>query len=65
MSEIDERIICPHCGRRITPRLSFLHGEPYRTWCPYCKGRLDDDDGILPGVLLLVLIATALYYWIE
>lgn len=62
MSNTDERIICHHCGKRITPRLSFRYGEPHHSWCPYCKKRVDDDSD--PAIFFIVLsaILAVLYF---
>lgn len=64
MSDCDDRIICPHCGRRITPRLSFQYGEPYRSYCPYCKGRTDQIDEPVSGLAFVLLIILAIiFFW--
>lgn len=34
----DERIECPHCGRMVVPRISFYHGSPDASYCPFCAG---------------------------
>lgn len=34
----DDRITCPHCQRKIVPRMVTYHGEPDKSFCPYCGG---------------------------
>mgnify|MGYP001377464751 CR=1 FL=1 len=34
----DDRINCPHCNKKIVPRLVTYRGEPEKTLCPYCGG---------------------------
>lgn len=38
----DERIECPHCGRKVVPRISFFYGTPEASYCPYCAGLITD-----------------------
>ena len=37
-SETDYRMICPHCQRKMVPRMVTQNGAPYRSYCPYCGG---------------------------
>ena len=37
-SETDYRMICPHCQRKMVPRMVTRNGAPYRSYCPYCGG---------------------------
>lgn len=62
MSKTDDKIICCHCGRRIVPRISFRYGEPYRSWCPFCKARVDEEDIDTVPMLILVSLVIAAYY---
>ena len=34
----DDRVACPHCGKRCVPRIQFYRGNPCATLCPYCGG---------------------------
>lgn len=63
-NEQDERIVCPHCGKKITPRLSFYSGTPNGSWCPFCKGRVD-EDGALLGIAVVVAIIVGLYFYLS
>lgn len=41
----DDRIICPHCGRRIVPRWRHLQILPFwevptGSYCPFCGGNV-------------------------
>lgn len=61
MSRTDDRIICNHCGKRITPKLSFRYGEPHHSWCPYCKKRVDDECDPTALLVLMALVASLFY----
>lgn len=32
----DDRVVCPHCAKRMVPRLITYYGEVERTVCPFC-----------------------------
>lgn len=34
----DSKVVCPHCGKRVLPRMSFFHGTPSQSFCPICGG---------------------------
>ncbi|APC95235.1 cold shock domain-containing protein [Francisella tularensis subsp. novicida] len=34
----DERETCPHCNKKIVPRMSFYNGKPNKSYCPFCGG---------------------------
>ena len=36
---IDDRPICSSCGRKMTPRVKFVNGEPKYNFCPYCLSK--------------------------
>lgn len=58
----DDRIVCPHCGRKIIPRLSFYGGRPNARWCPYCTGNIDDYSAWIGIVIIAVLVAAYVYF---
>lgn len=56
-------VICPGCGRRVTPRLSFKDARPSASWCPCCGAKISDFDlGALLVVFVLLLFGLAAYY---
>lgn len=36
----DGKEICPHCGKRMVPRMTTWYGTPYATYCPFCCGEI-------------------------
>ena len=32
----DDRITCPHCNRKMVPRIYYLNHSPYKSNCPFC-----------------------------
>ena len=32
----DSRVICPHCNKKMVPRLVTYRGEPDKSLCPFC-----------------------------
>jgi len=34
----DDRVICPHCDKKIVPKLSTHAGVAISSLCPYCGG---------------------------
>lgn len=38
----DDRITCPHCGRKVVPRIRFYQGSPEASYCPFCAGLIKD-----------------------
>lgn len=34
----DDRATCPHCGKKMVPRLITYHGSPQSSVCPFCGG---------------------------
>lgn len=34
----DDRINCPHCDKKIVPRMVTYRGNPEKSLCPYCGG---------------------------
>lgn len=38
----DDRVHCPHCGKKMVPRMSFDRGSPHRSYCPFCGGMVKD-----------------------
>jgi CspA family cold shock protein len=60
---VDHRTMCPHCGRKITPRLITYRGEPSKSLCPFCGGTVSDfsnnDFGkslVISAAITLILI---------
>jgi cold shock CspA family protein len=49
----DERVTCPSCGKKMVPRISFYHGKPQASFCPYCGTKIKDFPACF--------IATAVY----
>ncbi len=34
----DDRATCPHCGKKMVPRLITYRGSPKKSLCPFCGG---------------------------
>lgn len=49
----DDRVTCPHCGKKMVPRVNFYRGKPEASYCPFCAGKIKDFGGCF--------IATAVY----
>ncbi len=41
----DDRIACPHCERKMVPRVVFSYGRPMYSVCPYCGKMVKDFNG--------------------
>lgn len=52
-ARVDDRIKCPHCGRKITPRIVLEYGEPSYSLCPYCGGTVKNFK---TGCLVIIAI---------
>lgn len=37
-ARLDDRVMCPHCFKRMVPRLVTYQGSPRKSLCPYCGG---------------------------
>lgn len=57
----DDRVVCPHCGRKIIPRLSFSGGFPNARWCPFCKGNIDSSSTWIAIVIILAIVVLYIY----
>lgn len=42
MTEMDDKVQCPNCNRKIIPRLSYENGRPVKSWCPLCGGLVEN-----------------------
>jgi cold shock CspA family protein len=49
----DDRVMCPHCTKKMVPRLVTYQGNPRKSLCPYCGGIYKDFGACY--------IATAVY----
>jgi cold shock CspA family protein len=49
----NDRMICPHCGKEMVPRLVFYQGEAEKSVCPFCGRTIKDWSACF--------IATAVY----
>ena len=36
----DDRVACPHCGKKCVPRIRFINSIPYSTLCPFCGKKI-------------------------
>lgn len=36
----DSRVICPHCGAKVMPRMSVYVDKPIASFCPLCGGQI-------------------------
>ena len=53
----DNKIVCPGCGRKIVPRMSFYRGAPDKSFCPFCGAQIKDFGGCA-GVFLLGIVGS-------
>lgn len=44
---VDDRIVCPSCGRKIVPRMIFEHRKPSYSVCPFCGKMVKDFQSII------------------
>ena len=57
----DSKVTCPHCGKRVLPRITTYYGRPSESYCPLCGGKIKDfnhdDSGIgwHPGGLAIIV----------
>ena len=49
----DHRETCPHCEKKMVPRINFYQGKPQASYCPFCGGKIKDFGACF--------IATAVY----
>ena len=38
----DGKLLCPHCGKRVVPRVVTYAGQPSASYCPLCGGLIND-----------------------
>lgn len=64
----DDRITCPHCGRKIVPRLVTYRGDPEHSLCPYCGTIVKDFNPhtfeLVVSVILIVVLLVAILSFI-
>lgn len=68
----DDRVTCPHCGKKIVPRVIYWKGMVDRSICPFCTKTIDVSDEpiqaflsiikIIVGLILIVFILMGLGY---
>ena len=52
----DDRITCPHCGRKIVPRLVTYRGAPEKSLCPYCGTKIETFFAGYLNIVIFVII---------
>lgn len=53
----DSRIQCPHCGKKIIPRMVIINGTPYSSHCPICGGKVRQfQSGCLTIFVVMVVV---------
>ena len=56
----DDRVTCPHCNRKMVPRIYYLNHAPYKSNCPFCGGQIEkfqsDSANFLGFFYILALI---------
>jgi cold shock CspA family protein len=50
----DDRIPCPHCGKKIVPRIITDRGSLSHSVCPFCGGTVKSFRSWRPLVLILL-----------
>jgi cold shock protein len=61
----DDRIACPHCTKRIVPRIVIARGVLTHSVCPFCGGQIKQFYSVWPSILAMlgVLIAFVIVGW--
>jgi len=65
----DGRGSCPHCSRPIVPRMTFWYGRPYKSYCTFCGGVIQDFYEYKPSTLDIIwdvvihIFAFFYYFW--
>ena len=56
----DNRVVCPSCGKKMVPRMSFNNGSPSASYCPFCGAQYKDFSGcaVIFIPFISILIAT-------
>ena len=57
---VDDRIDCPHCHKRIVPRIITDRGSLSRSVCPFCGGTVKDFNSFGRIVLIIAIIIITL-----
>lgn len=52
----DSRVICPHCGAKVMPRVVILNAAPYSSHCPICGGKIKQFQNNKLGCLIIFII---------
>ena len=64
----NDRITCPHCGRKIVPRLVTYRGAPEHSLCPYCGSIVKNFSSgyfeIVVAVVLFVVVLVGILFFI-
>ena len=53
----DDRVTCPHCNRKMVPRIYYLNHAPYQSNCPFCGGQIEKFQSDLLALIILVPFA--------
>ena len=59
----DDRITCPHCGRKIVPRLVTYRGAPEQSLCPYCGNRIEIFFGGYVQIAIFVIVLVVFLFF--
>ena len=59
----DDRITCPHCGRKIIPRLVTYSGAPEQSLCPYCGNRIEIFFGGYVQIAIFVIVLVVFLFF--
>ena len=62
----DDRIACPHCAKRIVPRIVTQQGTLTHSVCPFCGGQIKQFYSRWPllwALLLAALIGFGMLAW--
>jgi cold shock CspA family protein/predicted RNA-binding Zn-ribbon protein involved in translation (DUF1610 family) len=49
-------VTCPHCGKKMVPRVTMENGVPSRSFCPFCGGLYKKFPIPLPVKIFFILI---------
>jgi CspA family cold shock protein len=51
----DDRLTCPHCGKRMVPRIITDHGSLSHSVCPFCGGTIKSFRSWWPLIIIASL----------
>ena len=59
VNQVDDRIACPHCGKRIVPRIIVDRGSLSHSVCPFCGGTVKNFNPfgwVLTAIIFIIVL---------